>query len=35
MVYVYRNRGGTMTHFLKLTDADVAELKRFQRAANP
>lgn len=35
VVYCYRSRGGTMTQWLKLTEADVAELKHFQLTANP
>jgi hypothetical protein len=35
VVYCYRSRGGTMTQWLKLTEADVAELKRFQLTAPP
>lgn len=31
VVYSFRNRAGTNTQYLKLTDADIAELKRLQR----
>ena len=35
VVYEYRNRAGTMTQRLKLTDADRAELENFLRVSTP